>query len=80
MSKDAHIADIIVHLHPDTSCNDTGRIERDLRAHDGVVSVHFDKAQDPHAMVVAFNTETIKSGEILAEVRKCDIRAMIAGM
>lgn len=80
MSKHAHIADIVVHLHPETSCNDTERIEQDLRAHDGVVSVHFNEKQNPHAMVVAFNTEVISSQEILGEVRKCDIRAMIAGL
>jgi cell division protein FtsX len=80
MSKDIHIADIVVHLHPETSRDDRGRIEDELRAHDGVVSVHFSEEDHPHAMVIAYNTEAITSEEVLADIRKCDSKAVMAGM
>ena len=80
MNTDTNIADIIVHLHPECSCDDQGKIERDLRAHNGVVSVHFNADEHPHAVVVAFNTDAVTAQEILAEVQKCDGKAMMAGM
>ncbi len=80
MNKEAYIADIIVHLHPDTSCDNREKVERDLRAHDGVVSVHFSEAEHPHALVVAYNPEAVTSEEVLAEIRKCDSKAVMAGI
>ena len=80
MSKDIHIADIVVHLHPETSGDSRDRIEEELRAHNGVVSVHFDEVDHPHAVVVAYNTEAVTSEAILADIRKSDSRAVMAGM
>jgi len=80
MSKEVHIADIVVHLHPETSSDDSEKIEQDLRARDGVISVHFSEKDHPHAMVVAYNTEAITSQEVLSEIRKCDREAVMAGM
>ena len=80
MSKEAHIADIVVHLHPGSSCDDSDKIEQDLRAHEGVVSVHFSEAEHPHSMVVAYNTEVVTSEEVLSEIRKCDREAVMVGM
>ncbi len=80
MSREAHIADIVVHLHPGTSCDDSDKIEQDLRAHEGVVSVHFSEEDHPHSMVVAYNSEAISSEEVLAEIRKCDSAAVMVGM
>jgi len=80
MNREAHIADIVVHLHPDISCDDSDKIEQDLRAHEGVVSVHFSEEEHPHSMVVAYNSEAVTSAEVLAEIRKCDGEAVMAGM
>jgi len=80
MNKEAHIADIVVHLHPDTSCDDSDKIEQDLRAHEGVVSVHFSEEEHPHSVVVAYNAEAVTSEEVLAEIRKCDHEAVMVGM
>jgi len=79
MSTDINIADIVVHLHPESSCDDRDKIERELRAHNGVVSVHFNAEEHPHAMVVAYNPYTITSQEVLADIRKCDTKAVMAG-
>lgn len=80
MNKEAHIADIVVHLHPDTSCDDSDKIEQDLRARDGIISVHFSEAEHPHAMVVAYNSEAVTSEEVLSLIRKCDHEAVMVGM
>jgi hypothetical protein len=80
MSKDINIADIVVHLHPESSCDDRNKIERDLRAHDGVISVHFNTEAHPHAVVVAYNPDVVTSQEVLTEIRKCDTKAVMAGL
>ena len=80
MSQSTSIADIVVHLHPDTAQGDWTRIEEELRAHDGVISVHFNEQDHPHAVVVAYNTGAITSEAILADIRKCDSQAVMAGL
>ena len=80
MSKDVHIADIVVHLHPESSSDEKEKIEQELRAHDGVVSVHFNEEDHPHAVVVAYNTEAVTSEAILADIRKSDSKAVMVGM
>lgn len=80
MSTDINIADIIVHLHPDCSCDDTDKMERDLRSHDGVISVHFNTKEHPHAAIVAYNPDVVTGKEVLSEIRKCDSAAMMAGI
>jgi hypothetical protein len=69
MGTDIKIVDFVVHLHPESSCDNSERMERDLRAHEGVVSVHFNAEEHPHAMVVAYNPEATSSAELLAEIR-----------
>ena len=76
---DINIADIVVHLHPESQRDDRERIENDLRARDGVVSVHFSEADHPHALVVAYNPAVVSSETLLAEIRKCDKHAVMAG-
>lgn len=80
MNKDINIADIVVHLHPQHSCDDRDKMERDLRAHDGVISVHFNAEEHPHAVVVAYNPDAVTSQEVLAEIRRCDKEAVMAGL
>jgi hypothetical protein len=78
MNANISIADFVVHLHPESSCDDPEKIEHDLRARDGVLSVHFTREEHPHAMVVAYNPAAVNSGTLLAEIRKCDKRAVMA--
>lgn len=79
MSKDVSIADFVVHLHPESSRDDREAIEKELRAHNGVVSVRFDHENHPHAMIVAYNPDAITSEMVLAEIRKFDSKAVMAG-
>jgi len=80
MSKDINIADILVHLHPESSCDDRESMEKNLRKHDGVVSVHFNSEEHPYSVVVAHNTDAITSKEVLTEIRKCDKSATMVGI
>ena len=80
MSKDVNIADFVVHLHPESSGDDRETIEKELRALNGVVSVHFDQENHPHAVIVAYNPDAITSEMVLAEIRKCDSKAVMAGL
>jgi cell division protein FtsX len=79
MNTDISIADIVVHLHPDTAGECKDRIDEGLRAQEGVVSVHFSEKDHPHALVVAYNPKLTNSETLLAEIRKCDKGAVMAG-
>ena len=80
MSKDINVADIVVHLHPESSCDDRNVIEQELRDHDGVISVHFDTDNHPHSLIVAYNPEAVSSEVLLEGIRKCDNQAVMAGI
>ncbi len=80
MSRDVSIVDVVVHLHPDASHDDRGTIETQLRAMNGVVSVHFSEESHPHALVVAYNPDVISSETLLAAVRTVDSKAVMAGL
>ncbi|VAW75927.1 hypothetical protein MNBD_GAMMA15-945 [hydrothermal vent metagenome] len=80
MNTDINIADIVVHLHPDATPECKDRIEEELRAEEGVVSVHFSEDDHPHALVVAYNPKAVTSETLLADIRKCDQKAVMAGL
>jgi cell division protein FtsX len=80
MNTDISIADIVVHLHQDATPDCKSRIEETLRAQDGVVSVHFNEEDHPHALVVAYNPGTVDSETLLAEIRQCDEKAVMASL
>ena len=80
MSKDIYITDITVHLHQNSSGDYREKMEQKLRGHNGVISVHFDKDEHPHSVLLAYNPDAVTSAEILAEIRSCDPAAMMAGL
>jgi len=79
MSTDISIADIVVHLHPKVSDSCKSEIEKNLRAGDGVISVHFNEEVHPFALLVAYNPKVSNSETLPAEIRKCDKDAVMAG-
>jgi hypothetical protein len=80
MNHDVNIADFVVHLHPGSSPDEREIVEKELRALNGVVSVHFDQENQPHAVVVAYNPDAITSEAVLAQIRKHDEAAVMAGL
>jgi copper chaperone CopZ len=79
MNREISVADVVVHLHPDTTPDCKGRIEEALRKQDGVISVHFNEEDHPHAVVVAYNPKVVNSEAVLALIRGCDPEAVMAG-
>jgi hypothetical protein len=45
-----------------------------------VLSVHFNTKEHPVAMVVEYDPASVTSDELLAEIRKCDKNAVMAGI
>ena len=71
MKKDKYFADMYVHLHQDSLCDDKGKLEKELCESIGVFSVHFDEDEHRNAMIVAYNPEAVSSDELLEIIRKC---------
>jgi|GEM_PF-2750393 len=71
MNKDKYFADMYVHLHQESLCDDRGKLEKDLCESSGVFSVHFDEDEHRNAMIVAYNPEAVSSDELLEIIRKC---------
>ncbi|MEA2080820.1 MAG: hypothetical protein U9P00_13400, partial [Pseudomonadota bacterium] len=69
----------LFHLHPESSPDEKEKIENELRAHDGILSVHYNEEDHPHAVVVAYNPDAVTSQEILTEIRKYDKTAVMVG-
>jgi len=80
MSHDIDIADFVVHLHPELSADDMTRLEQGLRSHTGVISVHFNSSNHPHALLVAYNPEETSSEALLAEIRAYDQEAVMVSL
>lgn len=74
-----NIADILIHVPLDLSGDQRARMEEDLSTYDGVVSVHFSRMM-PHAVIVAYRPEAIRSRAILERVRQQDPAATMAGL
>ncbi len=77
MSKHTNIADILIHLHPELSLDDTSCIEKWLRKHDGIVNVHINSEQRPYSILVAYNSKATSSNEVLVQIRRCDRSAVM---
>ena len=77
MSKHTNITDILIHLHPELSFDDTSCIDKCLRKYDGVVDVRINSEDRPYSILVAYNSEATSSSEVLIEIRKCDRSAVM---
>jgi hypothetical protein len=74
-----HFADILVHMDDDLSAEQRARIQDDLRAIDGVVSVH-NPDDRPHLAVVEYVPDKTSSAEILQTVTSQGVRAELVGL
>lgn len=72
-------ADILVHIDDNLSAEQRLRIEDNLRAIDGVVSVH-NPDDRPHLTIVQFVPNKTSSAEILKTVTGQGIRAELVGL
>jgi allophanate hydrolase subunit 1 len=73
------IADILIHVHPELSASQREKIETEVGALTGVVSVHFSSGH-PHELTVAYDPARITSQRILELVRQWDKAASLVGL
>lgn len=76
MNNDKFFADDYVHLRPDGLFDNEVKIEKALRALNGVFSVHFDADELRHAMFIAYNPEVVASETLLKIIRKSYAKAV----
>ena len=79
MNTDINITDILIHIHLETTEECNSRIDEGLRALGGFVSVHFSEEGHPHERIEVYIPEVVSSDTLLAEVRKSDSGAVMAG-
>lgn len=72
--------DILIHVHPELSADKREEVEDALMKCAGVISAHFDHHPHPHALMVVYDNDAIKEGQILAAVRKFDPVATMVGL
>ena len=76
---DIQLADVTLHIDEDLDADQRGSVEEQLRAIDGVVSVH-NPDDRPHLTVVEYNPGKLKSSQLLETVRANGFSAQMIGI
>lgn len=73
------LTDVTLHIDEALDSGQRQQVEADLRAIDGVVSVHH-ADQRPHLMIVEYNPAQADSGNLLASVTERGYHAEMIGL
>ena len=73
------LADVTVHVDETIDAETRAKLEEDLRAQDGVISVHSSEGT-PHLIVVTYDPDHTKSKEILGIVLSEHLHAELIGL
>ncbi|MEN8174447.1 MAG: ATP-binding protein [Pseudomonadota bacterium] len=76
---DIHLADVTIHIDETLDPARRGEIETQIRAVDGVVSVH-SADRTPHLAIVEYNPEKTTSSVILDTVTAQGVHAEMIGL
>ena len=76
---DIQLADVTLHIDEALDATQRGSVEDQLRALDGVVSVH-NPDDRPHLTVVEYNPDKLKSSQLLETVRANGFSAQMIGI
>ena len=76
---DIPLVDVTLHIDESLDRAHRAQIEDDLRAMDGVVSVHNPDTR-PHLTVVQYNPDRLKSADILRTVSREGVHAELIGL
>ena len=76
---DIQLADVTLHIEDTLDADQQAKIEEQLRALDGVVSVHT-PADRPHLTMVEYNPDKVKSSQVLETVRANGFSAHMLGL
>ncbi len=73
------MVDVLIHVHPNLSAMEREKLEQELRALAGVISVHFSPGH-PHLLIVAYDPQAISSSTILAHAGTRGVEATKVGL
>ena len=73
-------ADILFHVHPELTQEARAKVELEVMRCGGVISAHFDHSAHPHALVVLYNPDAVRSEKLLLVVRRHEPVASMAGL
>ena len=76
---DIQLADVVVHIDQTLERDRRAQIEEELRAIDGVVSVH-NPDDRPHLAIVEYNPDKTNSAAILSTVTTQGVHAELIGL
>jgi hypothetical protein len=76
---DIQLADVVVHIDQTLERERRSEIEEQLRAIDGVVSVH-NPDDRPHLSIVEYNPDKTSSSDILTTVTLQGVHAELVGL
>jgi len=72
------LSDVVIHINESLDEGARHRLEEQMRAIDGVIAPRFN-ARRTHLMVVAYNADRTRSGELLDAVRQQGYTAQNCG-
>ncbi len=73
-----NISDLVIHVHPELSPELRSAVEEFVSSRDGVVAAHFSD-KHPHLLNVEYNTDRVRSHDILSDVMSRDPEAKLIG-
>ena len=73
------MVDVLIHVHPNLSVMEREKLEEELRALAGVISVHFSPGH-PHLLTVAYDPQATSSTAILAHAGTRGVEATKVGL
>lgn len=76
---DIQLSDVTLHIDETLDKEQRAAVERELRALDGVVSVH-NPDNRPHLAIVEYNPEKLKASQLLETVRRHGVHAELIGL
>ncbi len=75
-----HIADMLIHIHPELDAGARTDVTRKLESFAGVDCAEFNRHAHPHALIVKYDPDAIEGMQILNMVRQYDARAAMVGL
>lgn len=75
-----NIADMLIHVHPELDAENRAHLEKLVAKCEGVDCVEFDHHTHPHALVVKYDPDAVRSMQILDIVRRVDPVATMIGL
>ncbi|MBI3575738.1 MAG: hypothetical protein HY083_08825 [Gammaproteobacteria bacterium] len=73
------MVDVLIHVHPNLSTMEREKLEEELRASVGIISVHFSPGHS-HLLIVAYDPQVTSSTAILARAGTRGVEATKVGL